>query len=64
MHEQDDVTEATDNQLVSVLTAARQVSLDIAPEDLAAVTAHLALLMGFAAVVADPLPEPAPVYRP
>ncbi len=61
---QDKVTEGTDNEFAAVLTAARQVSLDIAPEDLAAVTAHLALLMGFASVVADPLPEPAPVYRP
>lgn len=61
---QDEVAEQTDDELASVLTAARQVGLDIAAEDLAAVTAHLALLLGFAAVVGDPLPEPAPVYRP
>ncbi len=61
---QDEVVAAPDDELGAVLTAARQVGLTIAPEDLAAVTAHLALLLGFAAVVGDPVPEPAPVYRP
>jgi len=61
---QDSVAEPAAGEPAAVLTAARQVGLDIAPEDLAGVTAHLALLLGFAAVVGDPLPEPAPVYRP
>lgn len=54
----------TDGELAAVLAAARQVGLPIAPEDLAAVTAHMALLLGFAEVVGNPAPEPAPVYRP
>jgi len=61
---QDSVAEPAAGEPTAVLTAARQVGLDIAQEDLAGVTAHLALLLGFAAVVGDPLPEPAPVYRP
>lgn len=46
------------------MTAARMVDLVIPPEDLAAVTSHLAVLLEFAAVVGDPLTEPAPVFRP
>jgi len=61
---QDSVDDRTDGELAAVLTAARQVGLAIAPGDLAAVSAHLSLLLGFAAVVGDPVPEPAPVYRP
>ena len=53
-----------DGESAAVLAAARQVGLSIASEDLAGVTAHLRLLLGFAAVVGDPTPEPAPVYRP
>ena len=61
---QDSADERTGDELAAVLTAAQQVGLAIAREDRAAVTAHLALLLGFAAVVEDPVPEPAPVYRP
>lgn len=58
------MTEGHDEEVAAVLTTARQLNLHIAPEDLAAVTAHLGLLLGFAAVVGEPVPEPAPVYRP
>ncbi|MGI8434850.1 MAG: hypothetical protein ACR2LE_08980 [Nocardioidaceae bacterium] len=47
-----------------VLSAAEMVGLTISPADLPAVTAHLALLRGFAAVVGAPEPEPGPVFRP
>ena len=56
--------ESIDGEQAAVRAAARQVGLSIAPEDLAGVTAHLRLLLGFSAVVGDPTPEPAPVYRP
>lgn len=56
--------EPVDGESAAVLAAARQVGLPVAPEDLAGVTAHRRLLLGFAAVVGDPTPEPAPVYRP
>ncbi len=48
----------------AVVTAARLVGLTISSDDLEAVKAHLALLRGFAAVVGEPSPEPAPVFRP
>ena len=63
-HGQKSMNERTEDELAAALSAARLVGLTIAPEDLAAVTAHLSLLLGFAAVVADPLSEPAPVFRP
>lgn len=53
-----------DHSADPVLAAARAVGLVIPPEDVAAVTAHLVLLRGFAAVVGDPDPQPAPVFRP
>lgn len=53
-----------DDGTAAVLAMARAVDLPVPQEDLAAVTAHLALLRGFAAVVGDPAAEPAPVYRP
>lgn len=43
---------------------AHAVGLRITADDLAAVTAHLALLRGFAAVVGEPEAEPAPVFGP
>lgn len=61
---QEGMNERTSDETVAVISAARLVGLPIAPKDLAAVTAHLSLLLGFAAVVADPAPEPAPVFRP
>lgn len=48
----------------AVLSAARVVGLAISADDLQAVRAHLALLRGFAAVVGEPGPEPAPVFLP
>jgi len=48
----------------TVLTAARLVGLTISSDDLEAVKAQLALLRGFAAVVGEPGPEPAPVFQP
>lgn len=61
---QDRTVEPMDGESAAARAAARQVGLSIAPEDLAGVTAHLRLLMRFAAVVGDPTSEPAPVYRP
>lgn len=48
---------------VATLAAARTVGLVIAPGDVAAVTAHLRILRGFAARVGEPVAEPAPVFR-
>lgn len=53
-----------DDATTAVLAAAQLVGLVISPDDLAAVTAHLVLLREFAAVVGEPCPEPAPVFRP
>lgn len=49
---------------LDVLAAARAVGLTIPAEDVAAVTAHLSRLRGFAAAIGDPAAEPAPVFRP
>ena len=58
------VDETPQRATADVLAAARLVGLAISPQDLPAVTAHLALLREFAAVVGEPASEPAPVFRP
>lgn len=48
----------------AVRASARAAGLPVAPVDLPAVTAHLALLLRYAEEIGDPEPEPAPVFRP
>ena len=62
--ENERLADNSNDATTGVLAAARLVDLAITPDDLAAVTAHLALLRGFATVIGEPDPEPAPVYRP
>lgn len=63
-HRMDPMNSDAQDETMQVLAAARSVGLEISPGDLPAVTAHLALLQGFVAVVGDPEAEPAPVFRP
>lgn len=56
--------DSPDDAQTGALAAARLVGIAISPGDLAAVTAHLALLRGFTTVVGEPDPEPAPVFLP
>lgn len=52
------------DRMAAVLAAADLLDIVLDPGDMPAVVAHFELLMGFADVIGDADPEPAPVFRP